>query len=511
MNLFSELKKAVLENIAASSTTPAATGRIYADVTTSTAAIPRFYNGSAWVQLLTGSSNSVVTQNSGKGVTVDWSTGLLQQVKLTDSAVISFINPQPGQTHTLIVTSSPLVSGAYKIYGYKFNMTDQDSRRQPYQPLGMLPNQGSQVYSWLYSASIKPGYATVPAVSFPPTAPGTASTGIDITADGKFLLVGQSSTPYTQGYNLFDTSILAQATAGYKDIVASTAAAATATGVAYSMDGRAAFVSSGTSPYIQGFYVDRGKPTSTAFSNPGTLPTGAANCVAMHPNNLFVGVGHATTPFMSIYPFNGQGFGTKVTNPGTLPDAAVLSLAWAPTGDYLAGVSATSPYLRVWAFDQNAGTFGAVASNPATLPQGAPSASNLGGILIAWRPQTDYIALAIATTPYLYIVPFNRSTGAFGTALTISALAGTAQGVAWTPDGQYLIVSTSTTPTLYVYDFSSGAPVNVTFDAGSTILSTTGIVVAPNGEYFYAALSVSPYLTQFSLPQKTRNYLRLNY
>ncbi len=51
MKVLGQLEMAQLEQIASTSPTPAATGRIYTDVTAPTAALPKFYNGTSWKQL----------------------------------------------------------------------------------------------------------------------------------------------------------------------------------------------------------------------------------------------------------------------------------------------------------------------------------------------------------------------------------------------------------------------------------------------------------------------------
>lgn len=514
MNVYGELKKAILELIASPTTTPAVTGRIYCDTTAPTAAVPRFYNGTSWLALLTGQSTALVSQNSGTSCTVNWANGLNQQVILTANCVINFSNPQSGQIHTLVVTSAPYLPAASggataSYFGYAFNMTDQDSRRQPYQPLQPLANQGSNVHAWFYAANIKPLYATIPSAQFPPKNPAAAVFWMDISFDGKYLLYTSTSSPFTFGQQIFDSPSLSLSTVGYVDIGASATAAAATNGVKFTPDGRAIFVASGTTPFLQGWWMDRGKPTGTAFANPVTLPAGFAACVNVHPNGAFVGVGHTTTPFMSIYPFTGQAYGTKLTNPVALPAAAVNMFAWSPQGDYLAAFSSATPFLQVWTFNTNLSTIGGVAANPSILPAGAPSVS-AGIKSLAWRPQGDYIALAMNTTPFLYVVPFNRTTGAFGTPLTIAAQPGLCDCVAWTPDGQFLLVGCQSAPFFLVYNFSAGTVgTSIAFDGSNPGQSVQAIEVHPNGEYAYLGMGTTTFLTSYTLPSVARNYLRL--
>ncbi len=508
MNVYGELKKAIFELISSSTTTPAVTGRVYADTTTPTAAVPRFYNGSAWVQILTGQPTSLISQNSGKACTVDWSKGLYQQVILTDSPTISFINPQAGQVHTLVVTTAPLVSGLPVLYNYVFNMPDQDCRRKNYQPYGQQPSFGSQVYEWLYSSGIKPGYATVPVPYGTAYAALPNGLPLALSVDGQFGIALTASTPYNDNITFYDVQPQAQiAGYGYNLYGTPLALSGAAAHVCFSKDTRAVFFALAATPYVQGANINKTGVMASLFGNPATLPAGQGNGVDVHPSNTYVAVAHNTTPFMTIYPFTGQAFGTKLANPSTLPANNCYSIQFSPQGDYLAVATTSSPFLQVWAFNQNTGTIGSIASNPSTLPAGAPI---LTPQAIAWRPQGDFIAFAMGTTPYLYIVPFNRSTGTFGTALTVTATSNYNYSVAWTPDGQYLLVGCTTAPFLYVYDFSTGVPVSVSFDGSNPGNSIYNIVIHPNGEYAFLTIGASPFIIQQPLPQKPRNYLRIN-
>lgn len=508
MKVQGELQQAQLEQIASASPTPTPTGRMYIDVTAANKGVMRVYDGTSWRVVPFSQASAVVTQNSGTSCIVDWSTGLFQQVVLTGHATINFSNPQSGQEHVLVVQQRAQESGTgYNIpYLYRLNMIDQDSRRQPYQPSTCPQSSESHTYRWFYSAGIKPGYATIPQVfANPSSLPAAASLGIDITPDGRYVCSGHSSSPFQSVYPVYDGG--GNFVYGAKNIVTPQTAAAAISAVCYSPDGNSVFVISGTSPFIQGYNVDRG--TSFAvFADPATLPTGAGKWASIHPAGLAIAVGHATTPFMSAYPISSVGYGAKYANPATLPDAQVNALAFSPYGDYLAAVSQTTPFLRVWPFDGVNG-FGVVIPNPASLPAGGPAVTGKG---VAWRPQGDYIAVAMSTTPFLYIVSFNRATGAYGASVSTasSGLGATVNCLQWTPDGQYLIVGNGSTPFLYIYDFSAGTigPA-VALDVANPAVAVSDLVVYPSGDYVILSLGSSPFIKTYALPRKVRNYLRL--
>lgn len=483
------------------------TGRVWANIASPSAALPKFFDGTTVQTLQYKSTTSLVSQNSGTAVTVDWATGLYQQVILTGHAVISFTNPQSGQIHRLVVTQKTYNTTG-TLYQYKLNMTDQDSKRYPYQPISALQPSENAYFSWYYSAGIRAAYATIPAsIANPTSLPGTAATGIAISPKGDWLQIGQTGSPFVNNYPFFDGGT--KASFGLKNVTANTAAAATVLGVDYSPDGNFFFTVGGTSPYLQGWHVlYPGMTTSTVLANPGTLPAGAGKCIAVHPSGSHVGVGHATSPFMSIYPYSGVGFGTKVADPGTLPAALVTSLAFSPTGDYLAAASQTTPFLQVWPFDPIAGTLGSICANPASLPTGGPA--GLLGRGVAWRPQGDFIAMATTTSPQLYVTGFNRATGAFTSTQITDVPGANGDCVAWTPDGNFLILGLVGSPWLRVYDFSGQTLGTVlTYDGSSPGVAVNDVVISPNGEHMILALASSPFIMCYPLPQKIKNYLRL--
>lgn len=518
MHVLGELKTAQLEQIAATTTTPAATGRVYSDITNPLAAVPMFYNGTAWRAMALSQTSTFISQNSGKTCTVDWSTGLYQRVVLTDNCIISFSNPQSGAVHTLVVSQAATNSTAAN-YLYKFNMIDQEVGGKNYQPNQYLPMGKNAVVSWYYSAGIRAAYTTVPQLvsalhtSFLPA--GNATCG-DFAPAGEMMLIGHPTSPFGSQVPIFQ----GREKPTINPIVGNTAWAAQVNGVSYSPDGGFVFVSSGTSPYIQGRWSHSGVTNATgesgiganSFGNPGTLPTGAGQCVAAHPSGAFVVIGHTTTPFMSAYPFDSSGFGTKIANPATLPAAQVNAVDWSPVGDFLAAGSQTSPYIQVWPFTfaGATGSFGSVVANPATLPGAGPAAAV--GKSIAWHPAGTFIAMIMSSSPYLYIVAFNRSTGAFGASVTINYTP-PAQllSIRWTPDGQYLVCGTSASPYIVVLDFSAS-----TIGSSAVTLDSTGIgqtindaVIHPSGEWAACVLAASPNVKTIPLPNKVRNYLRL--
>lgn len=515
MKVLGMLESAQFENIVGNpSNTP--TGRFFADVTAPLAALPKFYDGSKWQTLGYVANNAWVSQNSGTACTVDWSTGLNQIVVLTGHAVISFVNPQEGQVHTLQVQQARF-SVSVVAFMYVFNMPDQDVGRvdpwnNNYQPKP-IPSRSAKLHQWTYHSGAVAAYTTVP-TNWQNTGnpPSDTPTAIDIRQDGKWLGVATSTTPFSHAYELFDfVDMLAQPFgAAY---AASTATAAALLDAVYSPNGQYWSAVSGTSPFLQTYITVNGINNGGVFSNPGTLPTGAAKCVEWNPFSNHVAVGTGTTPFIQCYPVTSGAYGTVLANPGTLPTGQVNGIQWSPHGDYIALALNVSPFISCYNFIINSvtgvGTFGSKVNDPGTLPAAGSTGTNHHQI--AWRPQADFIAMCMSSTPWVYVIPFSRASATFGTPITFPALSGgsTATSVTWTPDGQYLIVGASSTPYCYVYDFSTGVPILTTLDFTAPATGSLGMSMHPSGLWGAWATSSAPKLSTFIPPNKQRNYVRI--
>lgn len=506
MKVWGQLEGGQLEQVVGNPT-PSPTGRIYIDITNPLSAVPYIYNGTAWRTLQLGQTAATVVQNSGKACTVDWSQGLYQQVVLTDNAVISFSNPVSGAEHNLLVTQATTLAGAAVLYNVSFNMIDQDTDYMPYQPAPLRAGE-NQLFKWFYKAGVKAAYANVPSVSRTLISVATLATGVAIAPDESIVTMGRTTSPFTSTY------ILGKGSPGAQDPTRSqtvpTALVAQAVGVAFSPDSKICYTCSGTTPFVQASANNLGT-IGTIYTAPTAL-AGAAKCIAVSPNGLHVAVGHATTPFMSVLPWLGNAWGTKLFDPSTLPAAQVNGVAFSPCGDFISAASQSTPFIQTWNLaGQSIGTtsVGAYITAPLTLPAGGPAGAL--GKTIAWRPQGDYIAMAMTTTPFLYVVPFNRASGVYGTPLTVSSVPAAALTcLAWTPDGQYLICGMGSSPFFTIYDFSASTlGTLVTLDGSNPGQQVNDIAVSPAGDYMILALNAGAFAQTFTLPTKARNYLRM--
>ena len=116
------------------------------------------------------------------------------------------------------------------------------------------------------------------------------------------------------------------------------------------------------------------------------------------PPQYFVAVAHATTPFVSAYPWSDSGFGVKFANPATLPAGDGNGVAFSPAGNTIAVAHTTTPFIT--AYPWSASGFGTKFTNPATLPAG-------DGNGVAFSPAGNAIAVAHTTSPSITAYPWS--------------------------------------------------------------------------------------------------------
>ena len=126
-------------------------------------------------------------------------------------------------------------------------------------------------------------------------------------------------------------------------------------------------VAHATTPFVSA-YPWSGSGFGTKYADPATLPTGTGTDVAFSPSGNAIAVSHTTTPFVSAYPWSGSGFGTKFSNPATLPASNGTDVAFSFAGDAIAVAHGTTPFVS--AYPWSGSGFGTKYADPATLPTG---------------------------------------------------------------------------------------------------------------------------------------------
>lgn len=399
---------------------------------------------------------------------IDWSKGTIQKVRQTGPCAFTFANGVDGVEYTLLVENN-----VTNPFPYVFNLGAQDALSNPIVPPCM--NYGEvRIHKFVYRTSFSGAVTTTIAAD---AARGTGSwLTCDLyqpPGDQPILAAGQTGTsgqlclyPFrrftgrTEWYQSNNLNVTTAASVAYK----------------FSPSYQWIAVANATSPFINIYATNTitGVPSAvpTKYTDPVTLPAGAATSTDWHPNERNIAVSHTTTPFVSIYPWSSNGFGTKWANPTTLPAGNGLCVAWNPLGDFIAVTHSTTPFISVYPFDQITG-IGAKLTDASVLPTTQSTGSPRS---VAWSPGGDWIIMGTGTTPFVWSCPFNRSTGSFGTPQALPLVniqAGEVRSVAFSRDGAYVFIGGTGSANIFPFDnvngVAWGTPLTTAFAAQTYI------------------------------------------
>lgn len=201
------------------------------------------------------------------------------------------------------------------------------------------------------------------------------------------------------------------------------------------------------------------------------------------------------TPYILTYPWDDStGFGTKYSNPATLPTgAAMWAVRWSPNGEQLFFFQTASPYIGGYPWSDSG--FGTKYSNPSTLPSGRPT-FNTG---LAISPNS---ASLIHTSGGANIEAYAISSAGFGSKYTNLSSGGTCYGVAFSPSGNAIAVSSGTFPSGYpfvkAYEWSDSTGFGSQYSDPATVPANNaecyGCAFSPNGDAVAFTSALSPYL-----------------
>lgn len=249
-----------------------------------------------------------------------------------------------------------------------------------------------------------------------------------------------------------------------------------------------------------GIYLDVYNWNSTSgfgsrYANPGTIPTGPAYAVAFSPANNAIAFAHATTPFVTAYPWSGSGFGTKYANPATLPAGQGSGVAFSPTAGAIAIAHNTSPFISAYPWNASTG-FGTKYANPTTLPSGNPNIGNS----VAFSPAGNAVAVTSGGgTPFIHAYAWSDATG-FGTKYANPATLPTnaAYGVKFSPAGDAIATVGNTSPTITAYPWNASTGFGTKYANPATLPGfAIGVAFSPAGNAIAVADQISPYIIAY--------------
>jgi 6-phosphogluconolactonase (cycloisomerase 2 family) len=308
----------------------------------------------------------------------------------------------------------------------------------------------------------------------PATLPTNQGNGVAFGADGVYMSVAHSSSPYVTIYKRSGDTFTKLADPG-------TLPTGTAYGTAFSADGIYLSVSHFTSPFVT--IYKRAGDTFTKLTNPATLPTNDAFGTDFSADGIYLSVAHEASPFVTIYKRSGDAF-TKLTNPATLPPDNGRGTAFSADGIYMSVAHEASPFVTVY---KRAGDTFTKLTNPATLPTNTTNGT-------AFSPDGVYMSVVQFASPYVNI--YKRAGDVFTKLADPATLpTGTGNDTAFSADGVYLSVSHTTSPYVTIYKRAGDTFTKLTNPATLPTGTGNGTAFSADGVYMSVPHATSPYVT----------------
>lgn len=177
-------------------------------------------------------------------------------------------------------------------------------------------------------------------------------------------------------------------------------------------------------------------------------PAGVSYDVAYNHNGTYIAVGHATSPFLTIYIYNSSEASgwSKLPSPTTLPPGLTDGVDFNANGTLLSTVSTISPYMANYIFNLSDPAHWSKLPNPSTTPPGAANHVRVSA-------DGQWMAVGHAAGQTLSFYAFNASTNAYWTKQPNLATApGGVSKVAFSNDTNFLeIAGAGSTPRQAVY------------------------------------------------------------
>ena len=217
--------------------------------------------------------------------------------------------------------------------------------------------------------------------------------------------------------------------------------------------------------------------TFTKLADPATLPSGTPIGVAFSSDDTYMVAAHVTSPFITIYKRSGDTF-TKLADPATLPASTGFCVAFSSDDTYMAVGHATTPFITI--YKRSGDTFTKLA-DPATLPPYQPSAADG----LSFSSDGTYLAAGHGLAPYITI--YKRAGDTFTKLANPATLpASDGNGVDFSSDGTYLAVAHGGGDFLTIYKRSGDTFTKLA--APAVLPPSTGDSVAFSSDGTYLAV-----------------------
>ena len=220
-----------------------------------------------------------------------------------------------------------------------------------------------------------------------------------------------------------------------------------------------------STPFI-GAYAITASAYGSKYSDPATALANTGYSSAFSPNNSYLAAGHATSPYISAYPWS-PGFGTKFSNPASLPPQIVSNIVFSKTNDAIICSNDTSPFSTAYAWSGSG--YGSKYSDPATALTGPPRG-------LSFNSAGNAIATGVTSTPVAYA----WSSG-FGTKYSSpAAFTNTIGFCMFSDDGKDIVYSRTNsfgpptiTTALHVFNWTSGSGFGTLYSSSTGLLTGT--------------------------------------
>ena len=191
-------------------------------------------------------------------------------------------------------------------------------------------------------------------VANPSSLPPGSCSGIEFHPDNDYVALACGTSPYIQVY-VWDNATPAF---GAKSSNPSSLPSGVGTDIAFSPDGDYVAITLESSPYIEVYpFNDATGVIGTKVTNTTCLPEGIGRGVDWL-NDIISGataitIAHETTPFVStcIFDLSTGTFGAEITSPSTVPGGNATSVRFHPNDDFLIVGHAISPYISVYDYN----------------------------------------------------------------------------------------------------------------------------------------------------------------